>query len=216
MFEDEDVMPSEPKNSELTIKPDEKINKNLPAQNFVEAMTDNSVAAEIARQKNADIKNQEKIANKINKVVQQNTNVDIDTADVFVAEKDKNNKVKRQGIKNELLKLRKEKLFIRREENHRLKMQKLSQRKQKYGELLTRHKKITYDNEGNSIINMPNGFVLFFMIVLDSFVNFLNLFTEILGKTNKAFLKGFLIILVLLFVFISPFREWMFGLIGMK
>lgn len=210
---------------EFDIKENAKLelpnNKTAPivifkCNNFVDEMTNNEVATELAKQANDDIKNQEKIAKKIHKVVQKNTNADIDHVDVNVKEKEVNNKVRRTELNNTLLKLHKERIYIKKEQKHRLQMQKLGQRKEKYLELLTRHKKITFDENGKTIINMPNTFTLFFLIILDSFVQFLNLFSEVLGKINKTFIKGFLIILILLFVFISPFREWIFGLIGIK
>lgn len=183
---------------------------------FISELTNNATAAELARQANEDIKNQEKIAAKITKVVQQNTNADIETAEVFVKEKNVDNKVKKQQLKNTLLKLKKERLFIKRDEQHRLQVQKLNHRKEKYSELLTRHKKVIYDKDGNMVINLPNAFVLFFLVVLDSIVQFLNLFTEVLSKINKTFLKGFIIFLIILFIFLPPFRNFIINLIGIK
>lgn len=200
------------KNEIVEKKPDE----TLTTTSFTEALSNNDTAIEMAKQAYKNIGNQEKIAKKIEKVAIDNTNADIEHVEVQVFEKDVNNKVKRQKLKNDLLKLRKEKLFIWREENHKLKMQKLKQRKEKYYELLTRHNKTKIDENGHVSINLPNGFVLFWLIMLDALVQFLNMFSEVFGKLNKVFFKGLFIFFVILMIFIPPFRTWILSLIGIK
>lgn len=192
---------------------------------LVTALINNDTAIDMAKKQYEALKNQKNIASKMSKVVNRKTNADIDTANIKVEEQEKDNRVKKQQIKNELLKLHNDKVYMQREQKHRLKMQKFAQRKEKYGELLTRHcqkrqknkdGKWEYltDENGKPIINMPNGFVLFWLIVLDSIVQFLNLGAEIIGKTNKVVFKSLFIIFIILLLFVAPFRTWLLGLIG--
>lgn len=194
---------------------------------FVQAMTNNEVAIQMARDGYNDIKNQKNIAKGIKKVAIDNTKTDIETAKIKVEDKKKNNKVKRQEIKNELYKLKQDKIYLEKESKHKLAMQKFNQRKEKYGDLLLRHcrKKVKnaegkweyqVDEKGDAIINMPNGFVLFWLIVFDSIVMFLNQTADIFGSLNKIVFKVFWIILILIVLFIPPVRQWLFGLIGLN
>ena len=194
---------------------------------FVQAMTNNEVAIQMARDGYNDIKNQKNIAKGIKKVAIDNTKTDIETAKIKVEDKKKNNKVKRQEIKNELYKLKQDKIYLEKESKHKLAMQRFNQRKEKYGDLLLRHcrKKVKnaegkweyqVDDNGDAIINMPNGFVLFWLIVFDSIVMFLNQTAEIFGSLNKIVFKVFWIILILIVLFIPPVRQWLFGLIGLN
>lgn len=207
-------------------KKEEKLELQRQEDNkLVTALMNNDTAIDMARKQYEDLKNQKNIANKMNKVVNRKTNADIDAANIKVEEQEKDNRVKKQQIKNELLKLHNDKVYMQREQKHRLKMQKFAQRKEKYGELLTRHcqkrqknkdGKWEYltDENGKPIINMPNGFVLFWLIVLDSIVQFLNLGAEIIGKTNKVVFKSLFIIFIILLLFVAQFRTWLLGLIG--
>ena len=194
---------------------------------FVQAMTNNEVAIQMARDGYNDIKNQKNIAKGIKKVAIDNTKTDIETAKIKVEDKKKNNKVKRQEMKNELYKLKQDKIYLEKESKHKLAMQRFNQRKEKYGDLLLRHcrKKVKnaegkweyqVDDNGDAIINMPNGFVLFWLIVFDSIVMFLNQTAEIFGSLNKIVFKVFWIILILIVLFIPPVRQWLFGLIGLN
>lgn len=194
---------------------------------LVTALINNDTAIDMARKQYEDLKNQKNIANKMSKVVNRKTNADIDTANLKVEEQEKDNKVKKQEIKNELLKLHNDKVYMQREQKHRLKMQTFQHRKEKYGELLTRHcqKKVKNkdgkweyltDENGKPLINMPNGFTLFWLIVLDSIVQFLNLGAEVIGKTNKVVFKSLGIIFIILLLFVPPFRNWLLGLIGIN
>ena len=194
---------------------------------FVQAMTNNEVAIQMARDGYNDIKNQKNIAKGIKKVAVDNTKTDIETAKIKVEDKKKNNKIKRQEIKNELYKLKQDKIYLEKESKHKLAMQRFNQRKEKYGDLLLRHcrKKVKnaegkweyqVDEKGDAIINMPNSFVLFWLIVFDSIVMFLNQTADIFGSLNKIVFKVFWIILIVVVLFIPPVREWLFGLIGLN
>ena len=194
---------------------------------FVQAMTNNEVAIQMARDGYNDIKNQKNIAKGIKKVAIDNTKTDIESAKIKVEDKKKNNKVKRQEIKNELYKLKQDKIYLEKESKHKLAMQKFNQRKEKYGDLLLRHcrKKVRnaegkweyqVDDKGDAIINMPNGFVLFWLIVFDSIVMFLNQTADIFGSLNKIVFRVFWIILIIIVLFVPPVRQWLFGLIGLN
>ena len=194
---------------------------------FVNAMMDNAVAITIAQEAYGSIKNQKDIAKKIETVAKENTNADIESASIKVEEKKKNNKVKRQEIRNELYRLKQEKIYLKRDSKQKLAMQKFKHRKEKYGDLLLRHcrKKqknaegkweYQQDKDGNFIVNMPNTFVLFFLIVFDSIVMFLNQTSDIFSSLNKAIFKILWIIIICIFLFIQPVREWFFGLIGIN
>ena len=194
---------------------------------FVQAMTNNEVAIQMARDGYNDIKNQKNIAKGIKKVAIDNTKTDIETAKIKVEDKKKNNKVKRQEIRNELYKLKQDKIYLEKESKHKLAMQKFQHRKEKYGDLLIRHccKKTRnaegkweyqVDKNGDKIINMPNSFVLFWLIVFDSIVMFLNQTADIFGSLNKIVFRVFWIILIVVVLLIPPVREWLFGLIGLN
>ena len=194
---------------------------------LVAALINNETAIEMAREQYQDLKNQKNIAGKMSKVVTRKTNADITTANLKVEEQEKDNKVRKQEIKNALLKLHNDKVYLQNEQKHRIKMQKFQQRKEKYGELLTRHcqrkrknkeGKWEYvtDETGKPLINMPSGFVLFWLILLDSIVQFLNLGAEVVGKTNKVVFKSLGIIFFILILVVPPFRSWLFGLVGIN
>lgn len=194
---------------------------------FIEAMTNNNVAIQMAQDSYNNIKNQKNIAKGIEKVAVENTKTDIESADIKVQEKKKNNKVKKQEIANDLFKLKQEKKYLQRESKHKLTMQRFNQRKEKYGDLLLRHcrKKsknadgkweYQMDKQGNAIINMPNSFTLFFLIIFDSLVMFLNQTTDVFSGLNKVVFKAFWFIVIAIILFVPAAREWLFGLIGLR
>lgn len=194
---------------------------------FIEAMTNNNVAIQMAQDSYNNIKNQKNIAKGIEKVAVENTKTDIESADIKVQEKKKNNKVKKQEIANDLFKLKQEKKYLQRESKHKLTMQRFNQRKEKYGDLLLRHcrkksknaeGKWEYqtDKNGDAIINMPNSFTLFFLIIFDSLVMFLNQTTDVFSGLNKVVFKAFWFIVIAIILFVPAAREWLFGLIGLK
>jgi hypothetical protein len=194
---------------------------------FVDAMTSNNVAIEIAKKEYETLKNQEGIAKKIGKVIKENTEVEIETAKIKVEEKDKDNRVKRQEIKNDLLRLRNEKIYIKKEHKHKLEMQRARQIREKYEDLLLRtcRKKqkdengkwmFVDDENGRPIVNIPNKIRLFFLRTFDGLISTLNQTADIFGLLNKNVLKGGFIILILLLIFVPPLRVWLLGLIGIK
>jgi hypothetical protein len=194
---------------------------------YVDAMTSNNVAIEIAKKEYETLKNQEGIAKKIGKVIKENTEVEIETAKIKVEEKDKDNRVKRQEIKNDLLRLRNEKIYIKKEHKHKLEMQRARQIREKYEDLLLRtcRKKqkdengkwmFVDDENGRPIVNIPNKIRLFFLRTFDGLISTLNQTADIFGLLNKNVLKGGFIILILLLIFVPPLRVWLLGLIGIK
>jgi hypothetical protein len=194
---------------------------------FVDAMTSNNVAIEIAKKEYETLKNQEGIAKKIGKVIKENTEVEIETAKIKVEEKDKDNRVKRQEIKNDLLRLRNEKIYLKKEHKHKLQMQRARQIREKYEDLLLRtcRKKqkdengkwmFVDDENGRPIVNIPNKIRLFFLRTFDGLISTLNQTADIFGLLNKNVLKGGFIILILLLIFVPPLRVWLLGLIGIK
>ena len=72
------------------------------------------------------------------------------------------------------------------------------------------------DKDGNPIINVPGKIKFFFIKLFDGIVSLLNLTAEIFGAINKNVIKGLFVILILLLVFVPPFREFLLGLIGIK
>lgn len=194
---------------------------------FVNAMTDNDVAVQMAREEYNSIKNQKSIAKDIKKVAIDNTRTDIDSANIQVEEKKKNNKVKRQEINNELYRLKKEREFLEKEQKHRLEMQRAEQIREKYEDLLLRtcrkkqkgeDGKMHYinDENGKPIVNIPGRFKLFWLKLFDGLISTLNQTADIFGALNKNVLKGGFIILLILLVFVPPFRNWLISLIGIK
>ena len=186
---------------------------------FVNAMTDNAVAVQMAKDEYGAIKNQKSIAKGIKNVAIDNTKTDIDSAKIKVEEKKKNNKVKRQEISNEL--------YLEKDQKHRLEMQRAQHLKEKYEDLLLRtcRKKqkgedgkyhFVNDGNGNPIVNIPGKFRFFWIRLFDGIVSTLNQTAEIFGALNKNVLKGGLIIIILLLLLVPPFRNWIFGLIGIK
>lgn len=63
---------------------------------------------------------------------------------------------------------------------------------------------------------MPNAFTLFWLIVFDSIVMFLNQTADIFGGLNKVVFKIFWILIIALIIFVPPVRQWLFGLIGIN
>lgn len=194
---------------------------------FVNAMTDNAVAVQMAKDQYGNIKNQKSIAKGIKDVAIDNTKTEIDSAKIKVEEKKKNNKVKRQEINNELFRLKKEREYLERDQKHRLEMQRAQHLKEKYEDLLLRtcRKKqkgedgkyhFVNDKDGNPVVNIPSKFRFFWIRLFDGLVSTLNQTAEIFGALNKNVLKGGLIILILLLLLVPPFRNWLFGLIGIK
>ena len=194
---------------------------------LVNALMNNDTAIEMARKQYEDLRNQKNIADKMNKVVNRKTNADIDTANLKVEEQEKDNKVRKQKIKNELLKLHNDKVYLKKEQKHRLEMQRASQLREKYEDLLLRtcrkkqkgeDKKWHYvdDENGKPIINVPGKIRFFFIRLFDGIVSGLNQISDIFGAINKGVLKGSLIILILLLLLVPPFREWLLGLIGIN
>ena len=100
---------------------------------LVAALINNETAIEMAREQYQDLKNQKNIAGKMSKVVTRKTNADITTANLKVEEQEKDNKVRKQEIKNALLKLHNDKVYLQNEQKHRIKMQKFQQRKETLG-----------------------------------------------------------------------------------
>jgi len=177
---------------------------NVVIQNGLMAeISQNQTAVDLAKEQYNDLRNQKSISKKISNVVNKKTNADIEQVDVAVEEQKKDNKVKRQEIKNELLKLYNDKIYLKREQKHRLLMQRYSQRKEKYADLLAR----------NHIDYMPNTLQLTLIIFFDAIVNLLNSIGKIIGQINKDIIKGILIILILLFIFVAPFRDFIFSII---
>lgn len=194
---------------------------------FIDQMTDNAVALDMAKDEYAKLKNQKKIADKIGKVAKENTEAEIESASLKVKEKDKNNKVKKQEIKNELLKLRNERILLEKEQKHALIMQRAKHLREKYEDLLLRtcRKKqkdengkwqFINDENGKPVVNIPSKFSFFWLRLFDGIISTLNQTAEIFGLLNKNVLKGGLILLILLLIFIPPFRIWLFGLIGIS
>ena len=208
----------------------ESTNKSEVAKidnNFVNAMTNNNVAVQMAKDSYNEIKNQKNIAKNIEKVVTKNTMADIEQADLTVEEKRKQNKEKKQAISNRLYELKQERKRLVRESKHKLAMQKVNHWKEKYGDLLLRHcrKKVKNaegkweyqkDKNGDAIINMPNSFTLFFLIIFDSIVMFLNEITDVFGGLNKVVVKALWIILLVTLILVPPIRIWLFSLVGIN
>lgn len=194
---------------------------------LVSEIMSNDTALEIAKTKFEDIKNQKHLATKMGKVVNKKADTDIETADLKVEQQRLANKVEKARQKNELVKCKEERKYLLRESKHKLNMQKLAHRKDKYGDLLLRHcrKKsknaegkweFQTDKEGNAIINMPNAFTLFWLIVFDSIVMFLNQTADIFGGLNKIVFKVFWWALILVILLVPPVRQALFGLIGIN
>jgi len=193
---------------------------------LVNALMNNDTAISIAKEQYVDLKNQKKIAGKISKVVQEKTNADIESANVKVQDQKKNNKIERQRIKNELFKLKNDKMFLAREQKHKLAMQRKQHILEKYGDLILRYCRKKQKNDkgqyeylkadGKDVFNVPNRLQLFFMLIFDGIVASLNMTAEIFSGLNKVVWKGGLIILILLLIFIPPFREWLLSLTGIN
>lgn len=200
--------------------------KQVEDNGLVQELSNNEVAIQMAKESYAALKNQKRIGKQIENVVKKNTQVDIETADIKVQEKDKNNKVKKAEIKNELLKLKNDKIYLQKEQKHRLEMQRAQQIREKYEDLLLRtcRKKQKDENgkwvfiddpkTGKPIINIPGKFKLFWLRLFDGIVSTLNQTADIFGALNKNVIKGGFLIILLLILFVPPFRQWLFGLIG--
>lgn len=194
---------------------------------LVNAVMQNDTALELAKAKFEDIKNQKNLASKMGKVVNKKANTDIESADLKVEQQRLANKVEKARQRNELLKCEEERKYLLKESKHKLNMQKLTHRKDKYGDLLLRHcrKKqknaegkweFQTDKDGNAIINMPNAFTLFWLIVFDSIVMFLNQSADIFGGLNKIVFKIFWWVLILIILLVPPVRQALFGLVGIN
>lgn len=194
---------------------------------LVNEIMSNDTALEIAKTKFEDIKNQKHLATKMGRVVNKKADTDIETANLKVEQQRLANKVEKARQKNELLKCKEERKYLLKESKHKLNMQKFAHRKEKYADLLLRHcrKKsknaegkweFQTDKEGNAIINMPNAFTLFWLIVFDSIVMFLNQTADIFGGLNKIVFKVFWWALILVILLVPPVRQAIFGLIGIN
>lgn len=193
---------------------------------LVDEIFKNETAIDIAKEKFNDLKNQKRLAKGMGRVVSKKANADLETADLKVDEQRVANKVEKARQRNELLECKQKRKFLKRENKHKLDMQRFEQRKEKYGDLLLRYcRKKTKNADGKweylkkndeYIINMPSTFTLFWLIVFDSIVMFLNQTAEVFGSLNKIVFKVFWIILICLVLFIQPIREWILSLIGIK
>lgn len=199
------------------------INEN----SLVNALVNNESAIDMAKEQYQDLKNQKQIAKKMGNVVNKKTNADIETADLLVKDQVVSNKVKKAEQKNKLLQLKNEKIYLKKEQKHKLAMQRQKHMREKYEDLLLRtcRKKqkgedgkyhFVDDKDGNPIINVPGKIKFFFIKLFDGIVSLLNLTAEIFGAINKNVIRGLFIILILLLVFVPPFREFLLGLIGIK
>lgn len=190
--------------------PSQSVSENVvvaneePKLTMMEAIIDNSFAIDLAKKSLQDTKKQEKKADTMIQLADKNFKVDAEIVNTQIAEKDKNNKIKKQEIKNDLLKLKQEAKFLKREHSQKLQIQKLDHRKEKYGGLLER-RKIDY---------LPNAFVLFLILCLDGFVSCLDAMSKVFGGINKTLLKAIWIIILFTFIFIAPAREWLLSLIS--
>jgi hypothetical protein len=199
-----------------------EIKKDLPPierKDIVSEIADNKVAIEIAKQKYNELGQQKKFANKISDVVARKSNADIDSASIKVESQEKDNKVARAKIRNELIKLRADKKYIRREQKHRLEMQRKEHIEDKYKDLLMRTcRKRQKDENGKwqymDEYNVPSSIKLGILLFFDTIISTLNAVALVFGALNKTVLKGLFIILLVLFLFVQPFREMMLGLIG--
>ena len=194
---------------------------------LVNALVDNETAVDIVKEQYKSLPNQKQIAKKIGKVVNEKTNADIETADLLVKDQVVSNKVKKAEQKNKLLQLKNERIYIEKEQKHKLAMQRQKHLRDKYEDLLLRtcRKKqkgedgkwhYLDDENGKPIINIPSAFKFFWIRLFDGIVSTLNLTAEIFSALNKNVLKGGFIILIILMLFVPPFREFVLGLIGIK
>lgn len=199
------------------------INEN----SLVNALVNNESAIDMAKEQYQSLKNQKQISKKMGNVVNKKTNADIETADLLVKDQLVSNKVKKAEQRNRLLELKNEKVYLKKEQVHRLEMQRQRHLREKYEDLLLRtcRKKqkgsdgkyhFVDDKDGNPIINTPGRIKFFFIKLFDGIVSLLNLTAEIFGAINKNVIKGLFVILILLLVFVPPFREFLLGLIGIK
>lgn len=195
--------------------------------NLANEIMKNDTALQIAKEKFDELKSQKKLAGKMGAVVQKKARTDIETADLQVGKQILDNKVEKARQKNELIKCKNEKKYLNRESRHKLTMQKIAQRKEKYNDLILRHcrKKVKNannkweyqtDKDGNPMVVMPNLFELWALIVFDSIVTFLNQTAEVFSGINKIVFKIMFVSLLMAFIFIPPFRDWVFSLISLK
>ena len=199
----------------------------IQSNGLVEALTDNSDAIKMAKEQYKSLHNQKNIAKSMNKVVADKTKADIETAHLKVNEQKVNNKITRAEQRNKLIQLNAEKKYLEREAKHKLQMQKFKQIKEKNYDLLLRyfrakHKdengKWVYENDsqGNPIIHMPSRFGLAMVRLFDSLTATLNQIADAVGGLNKVVFKGIGIILLMLLLFVPPFRQWLLGLLGIN
>lgn len=194
---------------------------------LVDALVNNETAIEIAKQQYADLRNQKQIAKKMHDVVNKKTNADIETADLWVKDQVVDNKVKKAEQRNRLLELKNERKYLKKEQKHKLAMQRANQLREKYEDLLLRtcRKKqkgedgkwrFVSDEHGKPLVNIPSPFKFFWIRVFDGIVSTLNLTADIFGALNKNVLKGGFVIFILLMLLVPPFRVWLLGLIGIN
>lgn len=209
----------EKQKQELVTRSNEEENK------LVSALVDNETAIDIAKQQYANLKNQKQIAGKMGKVVNRKTNADIESANLLVTQQEVDNKVKKAKQRNELLRLKKERKFLKEEHKHKLEMQRAEHIKEQYGDLLLRtcrkktkgedgkwhyHK----DENGNDIINVPGRVRFFFLRLFDGIISGLNQTADIFAALNKNVIKGAFIFVIAIVIFVPPVREWLLSLIG--
>lgn len=194
---------------------------------LVNALVNNETAIEIAKQQYADLRNQKQIAKKMGEVVNKKTNADIETADLLVKDQVVDNKTKKAEQRNRLLQLKNERAYLKKEQKHKLAMQRARQLYERHGDLLLRTCRkrqkgddgkyhFVNDENGKPIINTPSPFKFFWIRLFDGIVSTLNLTAEIFGALNKNVLKGGFVLLILLCIFVPPFRLWLLGLIGIS
>lgn len=222
----EAIVEASTKNNETAISIQSAPKYRAP-DNVVDALLSNSSAIEIAEAKYNELKNQKKIANKMGEVVKKKTNADIETADIKVQDQIVSNKVKKAEQKNKLLQLKNDRIYLKKEQKHRLDMQRKQHLLEKYEDLLLRtcrkkqkgeDGKYHYENDknGKPIINIPGKFRFFWIRLFDGLISGLNQTADIIGALNKNVLKGALLIFILCLVFVPPFRTWLLSLIGIK
>lgn len=212
---------------EIAIKKESGSLTSLQDSTLVNALVNNDTAVDIVKEQYKSLPNQKNIAKKMGKVVKEKTNADIETADLIVKDQVVSNKVKKAEQKNKLLQLKNERTYIEKEQKHKLEMQRQRHLREKYEDLLLRtcRKKqkgedgkwhFINDENGKPIINTPSPFKFFWIKLFDGIVSTLNLTAEIFSALNKNVLKGGVIILIILMLFVPPFREFVLGLIGIK
>lgn len=199
--------------------------KEVEDNKLVNALMNTDEAVKMAKEQFKNIKNQKDLAKRMEKVVTSKAKADIDTANLQVKDQEVNNKIRRAEQRNKLIQLNAEKTYLEREAQHKLKMQRFKQMKEKNYDLLLRYFRAKHkdengkwvyetDAQGNPIIHMPSRFSLGCVRFFDSLTNTLNQISEAVGGLNKVVFKGMFFILILVVLFVPPVREWLLGLIG--